>query len=161
MTPADDQRFMRRAIALSEMAGLVDCTGGPFGAVIVRAGEIIAEGFNRVVAENDPTWHAEIAAIRNACKALNRFDLRGCTLYTSAEPCPMCAAACWWARLERIVYAAHCSDALQYGGFDDAVIYADLQKQPLERQISYSEMLRDEAIAVWQRYQAKPDKMPY
>ncbi len=157
----DESEFMRRAIALSEIAALVECTGGPFGTVIVKDGQIIAEGYNRVIAENDPTWHGEMEAIKKACQVLGTFDLSGCTLYTSAEPCPMCAAASWWARLDRIVFAAYCSDALQYGEFDDTAIYADLEKPSLERKIPYSELLREESVAVWKRYQAKSDRVPY
>lgn len=157
----DESKFMRRAIELSEIAALVECTGGPFGSVIVKDGEIIAEGYNHVIAENDPTWHGEMEAIRKACKALNTFNLSGGTLYTSAEPCPMCAAASWWARLDRIVFAAHCSDASQYGDFDDSAIYEDLQKPSLERKIPYSELLREESIAVWKRYQEKSNRVPY
>ncbi len=157
----DESEFMRRAIALSEIAALVECTGGPFGTVIVKDGQIIAEGYNRVIAENDPTWHGEMEAIKKACQVLGTFDLSGCTLYTSAEPCPMCAAASWWARLDRIVFAAYCSDALQYGEFDDSAIYADLENPSLERKIPYSELLREESVAVWKRYQAKSDRVPY
>jgi guanine deaminase len=157
----DESKFMRRAIELSEIAALVECTGGPFGSVIVKDGQIIAEGYNHVIAENDPTWHGEMEAIRKACKALNTFNLSGCTLYTSAEPCPMCAAASWWARLDRIVFAAHCSDASQYGDFDDSAIYEDLKKPSLERKIPYSELLRAESIAVWKRYQEKSNRVPY
>jgi guanine deaminase len=97
-------KFMRRAIELSEKTSLFDNAGGVFGAVIVKDGEIIAEGANRVVAENDPTWHGEMEAIRKACKKLGSFKLKGCKLYTSAEPCPMCAAASYWAGIEQIFY---------------------------------------------------------
>jgi guanine deaminase len=161
MNPADDERFMRRAIALSEKAALIEFTGGPFGAVIVKDGEIIAEGYNHVIAENDPTWHGEMEAIRAACKKLGSFDLSGCTLYTSAEPCPMCAAAIWWARLDRTVYAAHVTDALEYGGFDDTAIYEDLKKPISERKIPHQEILREESVEVWKRYQTKSDRVAY
>ena len=97
---SDDETFMRRAIALSEKTSLVDNAGGVFGAVIVRDGEIIGEGANRVAAENDPTWHGEIAAIRDACRKVGNFELPGATLYTSAEPCPMCMAASYWAGID-------------------------------------------------------------
>ncbi|AFY61552.1 nucleoside deaminase [Synechococcus sp. PCC 6312] len=161
MPQADDEKFMRRAIALSERAALIECTGGPFGSVIVKDGEIIAEGYNHVVAEKDPTWHGEMEAIRKACKVLDTFDLSGCTLYTSAEPCPMCAAASFWARIDRIVFAAHCEDALKYGDFDDTAIYEDLAKPPMERRIPHSEILREESVAVWKRYQEKSDRVQY
>jgi len=161
MTQAEDEKFMRRAIALSEQAALIECTGGPFGSVIVKDGTIIAEGYNHVISEKDPTWHGEMEAIRKACKVLDTFDLSGCTLYTSAEPCPMCAAASFWARLDRIVFAAHCQDALQYGDFDDTAIYEDLKKPALERKIPHAEILREESVEVWKRYHAKSDRVQY
>uniref|UniRef100_B8HU47 CMP/dCMP deaminase zinc-binding n=1 Tax=Cyanothece sp. (strain PCC 7425 / ATCC 29141) TaxID=395961 RepID=B8HU47_CYAP4 len=161
MHRGEDERLIRRAIELGRRAALDLCTGGPFGCVIAKDGAIIAEGYNRVVAENDPTWHGEMAAIRQAAKQLQTFDLSGCVLYTSAEPCPMCAAACWWARLDRIVYASRVEDALKYGGFDDREIYLDLQKPIQERKIPHQELLRDEALKIWQLYQAKPDRVPY
>ncbi len=161
MGSGDDEKFMRRAIALGEQGALVEGTGGPFGAVIVKDGKIIAEGYNHVVAEKDPTWHGEMEAIRKACKVLNTFDLSGCVLYTSAEPCPMCAAACFWARLDRIFYAARCEDARQFGDFDDTAIYEDLQKPPSQRQIPHQELLREAALEVWERYQAKSDRVHY
>ena len=156
-----DEVFMRRAIELSAKTSLIDSAGGVFGSVIVKDGEIIAEGANRVVAENDPTWHGEMEAIRGACKKLGSFKLAGCTLYTSAEPCPMCAAASYWAGIERVFYAATVGDALEYGGFDDSMIYGQLRKDVGERSIPATQMLRDEAVEVWKKYQAKPDKVPY
>ena len=156
-----DEVFMRRAIELSAKTSLVDGAGGVFGAVIVKNGEIIAEGANRVVAENDPTWHGEMEAIRIACKKLGSFKLTGCTLYTSAEPCPMCAAAAYWAGIERVFYAATVGDALEYGGFDDSMIYDQLRKDVGERSIPATQLLREEAVEVWKQYQAKPDKVPY
>ncbi|MBW4549790.1 MAG: nucleoside deaminase [Aphanocapsa sp. GSE-SYN-MK-11-07L] len=161
MDSSDDRQFIRRAIELSRVAALEECTGGPFGTVIVKDGKIIAEGYNKVVAEKDPTWHGEMEAIRKACKSLNSFDLNGCVLYTSAEPCPMCAAAAWWARLDRIVYAARVEDAHQYGDFDDTAIYDDLRHPSQNRKIPYQELLREEAILVWQAYQAKADRIAY
>lgn len=161
MTVADDERFMRRAIDLSQRAALIDCTGGPFGTVITRGGEIIGEGFNQVIAQNDPTWHGEMEAIRHACRHLQSFNLSGCTLYTSAEPCPMCEAAIYWAHIDRVVYAARCTDATDYGDFDDSAIYADLRKPVSERQIPHQELLRLEALAVWRDYQQKSDRVPY
>lgn len=157
----DDKRFMRRAIALSEKTSLVDSAGGAFGTVIVQNGEIIGEGANRVVAENDPTWHGEIQAIREACRKVGSFKLAGATLYTSAEPCPMCAAAAYWAGIERIFYAATCEDALEYGDFDDTMIYAELKKPATERSIPARQILQDEAVEVWKKYKAKPDKVHY
>lgn len=157
----DDKRFMRRAIELSEKTSMVDSAGGVFGTVIVRDGRIIGEGANRVVAENDPTWHGEIQAIREACKKVGSFKLTGATLYTSAEPCPMCAAAAYWAGIERIFYAATCEDALEYGDFDDTMIYAELKKPATDRSIPARQILRDEAVEVWKKYKAKPDKVHY
>ena len=125
---AEDEHFMRAAIRLGEKASLVDGTGGPFGCVIVRDGKIIAEGSNHVVSENDPTWHGEMEAIRAAAKKLGTFDLSGSTLYTTGEPCPMCAGAISWARIDRVVYASTLGDALRYGQFDDQPFYEDLAK---------------------------------
>jgi guanine deaminase len=156
-----DKIFMRRAIELAATTSLVESAGGAFGAVVVRDGEIIAEGANRVVAENDPTWHAEMAAIRQASAKLRSFKLHGCVLYTSAEPCPMCAAACYWAGIERMFYASTVEDALEYGGFDDSLIYQELKKPLRERSIPSQQILREEAIEIWKKYRAKADKVPY
>jgi guanine deaminase len=157
----DDRRFMTRAIELSEQTGLVDGAGGVFGAVIVRDGKIIAEGANRVVAENDPTWHGEMDAIRKACKSEGSFKLRDATLYTSAEPCPMCMAAAYWAGIEKIFYAATNDDALKYGGFDDSMIYAELNKPVAQRSIPCRQIMRAEAVEVFKKYQKKSDRIPY
>jgi len=161
LSTAEDEKFMRLAIALGEKAAMVEGTGGPFGCVIVKDGEVIAEGSNHVVTENDPTWHGEMAAIRAAAKRLGTFSLAGCTLYTSGEPCPMCAGAIFWARIDRIVYASTIDDALVYGGFDDQPIYADLTKPIGYRIIPAAQCLRDEMLDLWRRYQAKPDKTHY
>jgi guanine deaminase len=157
----DDKTFMARAIALSEKTSLVDSAGGVFGCVIVQDGKIIAEGANRVVAENDPTWHGEIEAIRNACTSQGTFKLRDATLYTSAEPCPMCMAAAYWAGIKAVYYAAQIEDALQYGGFDDSMIYAELKKPVGERSIPIKQMMRAEAVEVWKKYAEKDDRVPY
>ena len=157
----DDRRFMRRAIELSEKTSLIDSAGGVFGTVIVQHGEIIGEGANRVVAENDPTWHGEIQAIRNACKKVGSFKLEGATLYTSAEPCPMCAAAAYWAGIERIFYAATCEDALEFGDFDDTMIYGELTKPVGERSIPAQQIMQEEAVEVWKKYKGKSDRVPY
>ena len=157
----EDRRFMRRAIELSEKTALVDSAGGAFGAVIVRHGEVIGEGANRVVAENDPTWHGEIQAIRNACRKVGSFKLEAATLYTSAEPCPMCAAAAYWAGIERIFYAATCEDALEYGDFDDTMIYGELTRPVGERSIPARQIMREEAVEVWKKYKGKSDRVPY
>ena len=157
----DDKTFMRRAIELSAKTALTDSTGGPFGAVIAQGGRIIAEGANRVVAESDPTWHGEMDAIRKACRAQGSFKLRDATLYTSAEPCPMCMAAAYWAGIARIFYASTNADALAYGNFDDSMIYAEVRKPIGERSIPTRQILRDEAIEVWKKYQKKSDRVPY
>lgn len=160
-TRADDEKFMRRAILLGEKAALTDRSGGPFGCVIVKDGSVIAEGTNRVLAENDPTWHGEVAAIRAAARKLGTFDLSGCTLYTTGEPCPMCAGAIFWARINRVVYASTIADALRYGGFDDEAIYGDLSKPVGERLVPASQCLHDEMLDVWHRYEAMPDRVRY
>jgi len=158
---AQHQKFMRRAIELSAKTSLLDNAGGVFGAVIVKDGQIVAEGANRVVAENDPTWHGEMEAIRRACKKLGSFNLKGCTMYTSAEPCPMCAAASYWAGIERIFYGATVDDALEYGGFDDRMIFAQLRNPTQSRTIPAEQILRGEAVVVWKKYKEKPDRVPY
>ena len=157
----EDRVFMQRAIELSERTSLIDSAGGVFGAVIVQDGKILAEGANRVLAENDPTWHGEIEAIRNACRAQGSFKLRDATLYTSAEPCPMCMAAAYWAGIKTIYYAATNEDALQYGDFDDSMIYSELKKPAAKRSIAMRRIMREEAVKVWKKYKDKPDRVPY
>ncbi len=157
----EDEHFMRAAIRLGEKAALIDGTGGPFGCVIVKDGKIIAEGSNHVVSENDPTWHGEMEAIRAAAKKLGTFDLSGGTLYTTGEPCPMCAGAIFWARIDRVVYASTIADALRYGQFDDQPIYEDLAKSIAERLTPAAQCLRDEMLELWRRYEAKPDRIRY
>jgi guanine deaminase len=157
-----NKAFMRRAIELSAQTSLIQKAGGAFGTVIVdKNGEILAEGANRVVAENDPTWHGEIEAIRKACKRVGSFKLDGCTLYTSAECCPMCAAAAYWAGIEKIYFAATVGDALEYGNFDDSMIYAELKKPTVERSIPAEQILRDEALEVWKQYAKMPGRVQY
>jgi len=154
--------FMRRAIELSEKTSLVDKAGGVFGTVIVdKNGQILAEGANRVVAENDPTWHGEIEAIRKACKKAGSFKLTGCTLYSSAECCPMCAAAAYWAGIKKIYYAATVGDALEYGNFDDSMIYAELKKPSTERSIPAEQIMREEAVEVWKKYKNMSGRVQY
>ncbi|MBB3771367.1 tRNA(Arg) A34 adenosine deaminase TadA [Angulomicrobium tetraedrale] len=157
----EDEKFMRHAIALSEKTALVDSAGGVFGCVIVRDGEILGDGANRVVAENDPTWHGEMEAIRKACKKEGSFKLTGAVLYTSAEPCPMCMAACYWAGIEHVYYASTNADALEYGDFDDSLIYAELKKPVGERSIKCEQILQVEAVEVWKKYKNKTDRVPY
>ena len=157
----DDRRFMARAIALSEETSIVAGAGGAFGCVIVLDGAIIGEGANRVVAENDPTWHAEMAAIRSACRFQSSFKLPATTLYTSAEPCPMCLSACYWAGIGTICYASQVEDALRYGNFDDSMIYGEIRKPASERLIPMRQIMRAEAVEVWKKYHAKDDTVQY
>jgi tRNA(Arg) A34 adenosine deaminase TadA len=156
------QEFMRRAIANSRKAGVQYKTGGAFGAVIVtKDGEVIADGLNHVVAENDPTWHGEMHAIRQACNLLKKPKLDGCILYTSSEPCPMCLATAYWAGVDGIIYGATVADSKEYGNFDDAFIYEQFAKPATERAISQQSLLRPEAVKVWQEYHARKDKIDY
>ena len=151
--------FMRRAIALS-LEQAVSGAGGPFGAVIVKDGRIIAEGTNRVTAWHDPTAHAEIVAIRNACAALHDFSLAGCEIYSSCEPCPMCLAAIYWARLDRIHFGNCRADAARIG-FDDAFLYDEIPRAIGQRRIPTGRLLASEALSAFTAWQEKPDKMPY
>jgi guanine deaminase len=152
-------RFMLHAIRLSAermRAGL----GGPFGAIIVKNGKVVAEGWNKVTSENDPTAHAEVSAIRSACETLGTFSLEGCEIYTSCEPCPMCLAAIYWARLDRIYFANTREDAAAIG-FDDDHIYGEVAKPIHERAIPTVKLAMPEAEAVFAEWQAKPDKIVY
>jgi guanine deaminase len=155
----DHESFMKRAIELSRM-NMQAGAGGPFGAVVVKDGKIVGEGWNQVTSSNDPTAHAEVVAIRNACRTLDTFKLSGCTIYTSCEPCPMCLAAIYWARLDRIVYANTHTDAAAIG-FDDAFLYRELNLPLERRQVPASRLLADEAHRVFEEWAAMPDKIPY
>lgn len=154
----DDKQLLRRAIALS--VENVAAGGGPFGAVVARGGEIVAEGVNRVTTLHDPTAHAEVQAIRAAAARLGTFDLSGCTIYSSCEPCPMCLSAIYWARLDRLVYAGTKEDAAR-AGFDDAFIYRELALPPSGRRLRSSEQLNDEAVAAFEAWRKKTDKVEY
>jgi len=151
--------FMARAIELSLESVHSGC-GGPFGAVIVRNGEVLAEGMNQVTSRNDPTAHAEVLAIREACAKLGLFELTDCELYSSCEPCPMCLGAIYWARLARVYYANTAADAAKIG-FDDSFIYAELQLPHAERRIPAIPMMREEALAAFRAWAEKPNKIPY
>lgn len=153
--------FMKRAIELSRRASIVEKTGGVFGAVVVKDGQIIAEGYNQVIKHNDPTWHAEIQAIREACKKLGSPHLDGCDLYTSAECCPMCLAAAYWAHIRDVYYAATTGDALEFGGFADIDILAEIRKNPSERRIKFIQKMRPEAVAVWKEFSEMPEHVHY
>ncbi|GAB3947065.1 nucleoside deaminase [Spirosoma harenae] len=154
-----DDYFIREAIRLAR-EGMNSNQGGPFGCVIVRDGEIVGKGCNRVTSTNDPTAHAEVVAIRDACQNLGTFQLDGCTLYASCEPCPMCLGAIYWARPSRIVYAAMHSDAAN-AGFDDQFIYEELDKPYDQRHIPMQQRLRDEADQVFQEWIALEKRIPY
>ena len=134
--------------------------GGPFGALIVRDGQIVGEGANSVTATNDPTAHGEVNAIRAACKALGTFTLAGCELYTSCEPCPMCLAASYWARLDAVYYGCSAADAAR-AGFDDAFLYAEFCKDPAARTLPATQLLGDEAWASFAAWIASPNKIAY
>ena len=153
-----NEKFMKKAIAASIKN--IEQDGGPFGAVIVKDGKMIATGGNRVTANNDPTAHAEISAIRKACKKLNTFDLSGCEIYSSCEPCPMCLSAIYWAHLDRLYYGNTKKDAANIG-FDDSFIYDELDLKPAERKIPSTQKLRDEAIKAFQIWDEKTDKIEY
>jgi tRNA(Arg) A34 adenosine deaminase TadA len=161
MADEDDKKFMTRAIELSRITSMVESAGGVFGCVIVKDGKIIGEGANRVVAENDPTWHGEIEAIRKACKAEGSFKLEGATLYTSAEPCPMCMGATYWAGIEKVFYGASVEDALEYGNFDDSKIYAEIRKSVDQREMPIKQIMRAEAVEIWKMYHDKADRVQY
>ena len=143
---------MFRAIELARQTSLIDKAGGPFGSVIVKDGEIIAEGANTVLADNDPTCHGEMNAIRNACKELGTHDLSGCTLYTTSEPCPMCYGAIWWARIEKIYYASTTRDAKEFGNFDDLALSEAIKSAINERPIMSEEILRSEMLQLWNEF---------
>ena len=150
---------MRRAIELS-IQNVHSGRGGPFGAVVVKAGEIIGEGVNQVLATNDPSAHAEVLAIRMACQRLNTFQLTACEIYTSCEPCPMCMGLIYWARPERVFYANTAADAAKIG-FDDAFIYHELAAPPEKRAIGMQQIMREEALAAFFAWEKKPDKISY
>jgi guanine deaminase len=150
--------FMRRAIALSHRS--IDQGSGPFGAVIVREGIILAEGHNGVAGSFDPTAHAEIVAIRAACRALGRLELRGCDIYTSCEPCPMCLGAIYWARLARVFFANDRFDAARIG-FDDALLYGEFALPPEERRLPMIRLLEVEARSAFDAWRLKPDRILY
>ena len=150
--------FMKRAIELSIKS--VNNGGGPFGSVIVKGDEIIAEGSNKVTSNNDPTAHGEIVAIREACKKLNDFSLNGCELYSTCEPCPMCLSAIYWARIDKIYYANTREDARKID-FDDSLIYTELQKNIDKRKIPMIQMMRNEALKAFEMWNKKTDKVKY
>lgn len=159
MMSLHDEKFLREAIRLSceQMAA---GEGGPFGAVVVREGRIIGRGWNRVTSTNDPTAHAEIIAIREACAESGSFHLSGATLFSSCEPCPMCLCAILWARLDRIVYAASRHDAAA-AGFDDQAFYEEIGRAPHERSVPAEQGLREESLAAFRAWGQNPDRPNY
>ncbi|MDP6440837.1 MAG: nucleoside deaminase [Pelagibacteraceae bacterium] len=150
--------FMKRAIELSIES--INSGGGPFGSVIVKDNKIISEGMNRVTVNNDPTAHGEIVAIRAATKVLNDFNLKGCELYTSTEPCPMCYSAIFWSRIDKIYYANTKEDA-QRVDFDDSLIYSELQQSINKRKIPMIQLMRKEALVAFELWDKKTDKVEY
>ena len=154
-----DQRFLREAIRLS-LDRMLAGEGGPFGAVVVQQGEIVGTGWNRGTSVNDPTAHAEIVAIRDACLRLGTFSLAGCEIYASCEPCPMCLSAIYWARIERLYYAATREDAA-LAGFDDSFLYDEIALPPADRTLLATQHLRQEALAAFQAWRGKEDRVEY
>ena len=152
-------KFIRRAIELAS-EGVKSNAGGPFGAVVVKDNVIIAEGFNSVTSVNDPTAHAEVMAIRKACKKLGSFQLEGCIIYTSCEPCPMCLGAIYWARPEKVFYACTREDAAEID-FDDQFIYNEISKNIDDRQIKFTQIMQNEALTVFKDWKEKTDKTEY
>jgi guanine deaminase len=155
----EKDQFMREAIALAE-DGMRGGRGGPFGCVIVRRGQVVGRGQNGVTSQNDPTAHAEVTAIRQACRDLATFQLTDCELYTSCEPCPMCLSAIYWARIPKIFYANTRRDAAAIG-FDDDFIYQQIPLAPEKRTIAMEPLLRGEAQQAFQEWAAKSDKVKY
>jgi tRNA(Arg) A34 adenosine deaminase TadA len=154
-----DKEFMRRAFELAQN-GIDADDGGPFGAIVVRDGKIIGEGCNRVTSTNDPTAHAEVVAIREACQNLNSFQLEDCTIYTSCEPCPMCLGAIYWARPALMYFACSREDAAR-AGFDDRFIYEEIALPYEQRRIKSVNFLREEGLRVFENWVNKPDKIEY
>jgi guanine deaminase len=153
------EKFMREAIGLSLSKMRGNC-GGPFGAVVVRKGKIVGRGWNQVTSTNDPTAHAEVTAIRAACKKLKTFQLNDCELYTSCEPCPMCLSAIYWARFQKVYFANTRKDAAKIE-FDDDLIYREIPKPISKRKIPMKQLLRGEALKVFSEWKIKPDKINY
>ncbi|HXN35507.1 MAG TPA: nucleoside deaminase [Opitutaceae bacterium] len=158
-SPNSDEAFMREAIRLSEEA-VRSGRGGPFGCVVVRAGSVVGRGSNQVTSTCDPTAHAEIVAIREACRALGTFQLADCTLYASCEPCPMCLSAVYWARIPSVFYGNSRKDAAAIG-FDDEFIYSEIPLAPERRKVAMMPMLRGEAHSAFDQWLKKADRIAY
>ena len=159
MSIGQQKKFMREAIRLS-MENVQSDNGGPFGTIIVKNGKIIATGVNEVTKSNDPTAHAEMIAIRNACEKLNSFQLDGCDIYCSCEPCPMCLGAIYWARPKSIYFANSKKDAAEIN-FDDNVIFQEIKLPIHERKLTITQLLRDEAQSVFLKWQESENKIEY
>lgn len=159
MITEKDKEFIKRAIALSEKGMNADA-GGPFGALVVKNGEIIAEGFNQVTSSNDPTAHAEVVAIRKACEKLGAFQLDDCIIYTSCEPCPMCLGAIYWSRPKAVYYACTKEDAAEIG-FDDHFIYDEIDKNIEDRNVKFINLNREEGRVVFKKWEDKEGKTNY
>lgn len=159
MTDATHEYFMEEAARLASQ-GVRNGKGGPFGAVVVLNGQVVGRGSNCVTSTNDPTAHAEVQAIRDACQHLNNWQLQGATIYTSCEPCPMCLAAIYWARLEKIYYACSQHTAAAYG-FDDSFIYQQVPLPPPQRTIPGEQLHSEAALQAFEQWKDKPDKLPY
>lgn len=157
--PTEDARYLREAIALARR-GVREGAGGPFGALVVRDGAVLGRGWNRVTSTHDPTAHAEIVALREACRAAGSHALPGATVYASCEPCPMCLAALWWGRVARVVFAATREDAAA-AGFDDAAIYEELARPLGERRLPLTPLLREEGLPLFDEWLASPHRVPY
>lgn len=153
--------FMKRAIELSKRASIIEKSGGVFGAVVVKDGKIIGEGYNQVITTKDPTWHAEMQAIREASKKLGNPHLTGCIMYTSAECCPMCLATAYWAHIDHIFYGATVADSLKYGDFADTDILDEIRKDPKDRKLKFTEKMRPEAVEIWKEFSKMPDRARY
>lgn len=153
-----DEQFLREVIQLAEES--VRNGGGPFAAMVVRNGQVVGRGNNRVTLDNDPTAHAEVQAIRQACRHLGDFRLDGCVLYVNCEPCPMCLSACYWAHLDAVYYAASAGDAARVG-FDDVLIRQELQREATERRLSMHQSLRQQAQGAFELWASLEDKIEY
>jgi guanine deaminase len=156
---AQVEAWMSRAITLA-LENVRGGAGGPFAALVVRDGQLLAEGVNRVTSANDPTAHAEIVAIREACRRLGSFQLEGCDIYATSEPCPMCLGAIYWAHASRVYYAATAQDAAE-AGFDDSLIYREVSLAPAVRRIPMAALMRDRSLEIFREWLRKPDRIPY
>lgn len=159
MNDSRHEYWMQQAIDLARK-GMSANAGGPFGAIVVKDNQVVGRGHNSVTSTNDPTAHAEVVAIREACHKLGTFQLDGCVLYTSCEPCPMCLGAIYWARPEKVYYACSRLDAAE-AGFDDELIYREINLEPAERKIPFEQIRTHAALEVFKDWINKPDKTPY